>query len=160
MKYCNKTTLNHSLCAKYPSCLEELNEIFKAEGYKSTLFANEVALNIDKVERECSKKKKSPESTMDLTIGISREGKQPQMLLVELKFNSKNPHNISKRELDDKIRRSIDLLSDAATSVAEEKIILFNDNKVQVGRRVIYRLYGQLSRIKTSSGKEFKEKYF
>lgn len=161
MKYCKDTTTEHPLCKLYPICQELLNIIFHTEGCKETLFSFETGLNLDKVETERCKGKASREATMDLALGVSNEGKSKQMLLVEMKFNSKQPQNISKKEIDSKIKHAIDLLSQEVP-IAERKIVLFGDKQIQVAKHYISRLYAKSPKtaIAVMTAREFNETYF
>lgn len=161
MKYCKDTTEKHIICKNYPNKLETLQSIFRTEGYNATLFSDETGVNLDKIEIERCKGTTGRQATMDFAIGISHEGKKRQMLLVELKFNVKNPANVTKADIDNKIRHSIELLSHQPP-IANFQIIIFQDNQLSVARSYIARLYGKppKEKILVKSAKEFKNDYF
>lgn len=163
MKYCLNTTSTHPLANTYNQHLQSLTKIFQSEGYRGVnLFLHEKAINLDQVEKEKScKEKRSPNATMDFSIGLSKDDKNKKMLLVELKLNIKNPGNISKSELDNKMKNSVMLLSQDIP-ILQEKIILFQLALVQQARRIVARLYNNNPNlnIEIQSAEDFKGKYF
>ncbi|MCD8178243.1 MAG: hypothetical protein LUE98_12810 [Tannerellaceae bacterium] len=160
MKYCKRTTLTHPLSVQYPKEVELINQIFLTEGFKSYSFEEEVALNLDKIEIKKSKGL-SRKATVDLAIGISRVQRNAQILLVELKFEVKRPGNISKKEIEEKIKHSIELLTHVVP-VSEKKVLLFNDNIIQQARSAITRLYHNSPKmaIEVKTVEDFKQTYF
>lgn len=125
MKYCKETTLLHPLAARFPNCLQELLHCIRQEGGKGNLFCHqEICINLDEVERKtaCADRK----ATMDVTIGLSREGKNREMLLVEFRFRYKSPRNISEKNIRDKISHSKELLGG---TVSKDYIFIFSAHK-------------------------------
>jgi len=161
MKYCKDTTQEHAICLQYPDELEVLNHIFQAEGYSTPLFEDVIAINLDKIEVKRCAGTTGRKPTMDFAMGTSLCGKRKQILLVELKFRVKNPANITRTELDDKFRHSVELLS-YQPPIADCKIIIFNDKQLAVARSYMARLYAKSPKanIIVYSAKEFKENYF
>lgn len=102
MKYCKATTLQHPVAKKYPVCLQELLSCIKQEG------------------------RGDREATMDVTVGLSHEGKNREMLLVEFRFRYKSPRNISEANIRNKINHSRDLLGG---TVSKDYIFIFTSNK-------------------------------
>lgn len=125
MKYCKATTLQHPLAKRYPACLQELWSCIKQEGGKGTLFCHkEICINLDEVEKQTGRGDR--EATMDVTVGLSKEGKNREMLLVEFRFRYKSPRNISEANIRDKINHSRDLLEG---TVSRDYIFIFTSNK-------------------------------
>lgn len=138
MKYSKTLTEAHPLCCQYKECLQPLSHCMKTEGGKGLLFCNEeTCLNLDKLEKVLSKK--ILQATMDLTIGLSSNQKSIQMLLVELRFNYRNPKNIGKQEIIDKITHSKELL--VGNTIYPEYIFIFNDNVYNQARNHFFRLF-------------------
>ncbi len=161
MKYCELTTCNHPISNRFKKQIELLNTIFKAEGCTIKFFESEKAINLDEVEIELCRNNRGRQATMDLTIGISREGKNSQMLLVELKLKVENPTNISKSDLETKIRRSIEILGHEIP-IHDTKIIIFDDKQISVAKSWISRMFGKSPRpiISVKTTKELKAEYF
>lgn len=163
MKYCKHTTENHPLSRRHTSELELINEIFKREGLRKEFFVEEVALNLDKVEScRCIRDRRSPESTMDMAIGLNKNDRICKMLLVDAKFNVSNPINLEKKEIDKKIKYSIALLSQDMP-IHESRILLFKNDTIQKARSVISRLYRGKSlkcEVEAKTAEEFKAMYF
>lgn len=125
MKYCKATTLQHPVAKKYPVCLQELLSCIKQEGGKGTVFCHkEICINLDEVEKQ--KGRGDREATMDVTVGLSHEGKNREMLLVEFRFRYKSPRNISEANIRNKINHSRDLLGGTAS---KDYIFIFTSNK-------------------------------
>jgi len=113
-QYSPTKTLEHPIASKYPRCVENICDIVKEEGATSTNFSDEKAINIDKVERALiQQEQRDPLSTMDMSFAITN-GKSTNMVLVEMRLNYKNPENISKREIDAKIKHSKNILTHSA----------------------------------------------
>lgn len=136
MKYSKEVTETHRLGCLHKDCLQLISSCFKDEGGKGILFCqNETCINLDKIEKK--QHKSSPQATMDITIGIEDSSKK--MLLVELRFNYKNPKNIGKQEILNKIDHSKALLSGCA--VHPEYIFIFKENFKNQARSHFNRLF-------------------
>lgn len=161
MKYCETTTINHPVSNRYPAQIESINTIFSNEGFKQGIFGEERAMNLDKIEIELCKGKCSLQPTMDFAIGLSKEGKNCQILLVELKLNVNVPSNVTKKEIDDKIRHSVEVLSHTP-QIYTEKYILFRKEKIAVAKSYMSRLYGKPPKplLQVKSPEEFKSDFF
>lgn len=164
MKYCQHTTLNHPVSICHKAEIEKIEEILKCEGCTTNLFNNEQALNLDKVEIiQCRRANKQQSETMDMSIGISKNQRNCQMLLVEMKFKVKRASNISKTEIENKIKHSKDILSHHY-QVYEKKIILFDNNKIREAESVINRYFGRKPKDKQEviplSVSQFKNIFF
>jgi len=161
MKYCEATTINHPLSSKYPAQVEPINTIFTNEGFELEIFEKEKAINLDKIEIELCRGKCSLQPTMDFAIGLSKKGKNSQMLLVELKLNVNIPSNIARKEIDNKIKHSIEVLSHVP-QIHFEKYVLFRKNQIAVAKSYMARLYGKSPKfaIIVKSPEEFKYDFF
>ena len=125
MKYCKVTTLQHELAIKFPACLQELLTCIKQEGGKGGLFCHgEVCINLDEVEKQIGHANR--DATMDVTIGLSKQGKNREMLLVEFRFRYKSPRNISEKSIRDKIAHSKDLVGG---NISKDYVFIFTSNK-------------------------------
>lgn len=161
-KYCEETTLNHPICCRYTLALELVTDIFCAEGCKRELFDTECAINLDKVEEiKAKKESRSKNSTMDMSFGLSKTGKDCRMLLVELKLRVEESRNLRKSDIDAKIKYSRVLIG-GEIKIHTEKIVLFNDNCIREARRNIARIQGNKPNmeIQAKSVTEFKSQYF
>lgn len=159
MPYCEQTTLNHSLSKKYPAQLEPINDLFTSEGFRQRrLFDSEKAINLDKIEREQARGKHSPKPTMDFAVGISNEGKNAQIVLTELKLRVDNPHNITRKEIEDKIKHSTELLSHEP-QICQKKYLLFRQELLAVAKSRVARLYGNPPKpsVIVASPEQFRE---
>lgn len=161
MKYCLQTTTNHPISQTYPRHIELLNETLASEGCKTILFKDEKALNLDRVELSLSKERKSPEPTMDIAIGLSRDGKDSRILLTEMKFRVSMPFNIRKDDIDKKISHSVSILS-FQPPIYEQKVLLFDKRVIAQAKAHIARLYGKRpgNKIQVMTVEEFKKAYF
>lgn len=96
---------------------------------------------------------------MDLTIGLSSNQKSIQMLLVELRFNYRNPKNIGKQEIIDKITHSKELL--VGNTIYPEYIFIFNDNVYNQARNHFFRLFNaKKTNCHIMTEKEFYDLFF
>lgn len=161
MKYCEHTTCSHPICEQFKEQVQFIDTIFRTEGCNTKLFDKEKAINLDEVEIELCKNNRCTQATMDLAIGISREEKNSQMLLIELKFNVKNPANIKKGDLETKIKHSIEILS-REIPIHDIKIIVFDNKQISVARSWIARMFGKPANptILVKTAKELKDEYF
>jgi len=132
MHYCKITTENHPLSVNHKDCLEQINQIVEREGGRNNSFNTDlVALNLDLVERKNSPDQ--PRPTMDFTFGISKDLKNPNMVLTDLKLNHKTPKTIRRRDLVDKVDGSISLLNRDVT-IYSEYFFVFKDNLKEQAR--------------------------
>ena len=126
--YCSKTTREHPLSEQYKKCLDLLDDITKNESDKKikTPFLNEVALNLDAVEKATTRVKN--QATMDVAFGISKnEGKSGQIILCEYRLNYKSVNKISKSGLDAKIKGSSALLG-GEVPIYKPYLFVFSSN--------------------------------
>lgn len=159
MKYCKETTEQHPLSIKYPACLEQLKGCIVKEGGSGVLFSDDdICLNLDEVEKLVSKG--SREATMDVAIGLSEEKRNRQMLLVEFRFRYDKPSNIGKKEIEDKINHSKQLLLGGAT-INKDYVFVFSPKKVNEARSHFRRLFsGKKVSASVMEEKELHKTYF
>ncbi len=161
MKYCEQTTLNHPVGIRYSQIIESIQTLVNAEGCCKIIFAEEKVLNLDKLERHLCTGRRSPNPTMDMAMGLSREERNCKMLLVDFKFDVKQPTNLGKAEIEGKINNSRNILSQEPP-IFENKILIFNDNLKAQAERHIARLYNNkpTKDVIALSVEEFKQFYF
>lgn len=169
MKYCENTTYSHPISNRFKNQIELLNTIFKSEGCTTIFFSDEKAINLDEVEIELCTNNSGRQATMDLAVGISRVTreadktiiKNAQMLLVELKFNIKNPINIKKSDLEAKIKHSMEILGQEIP-IHNLKILIFDDKQISVAKAWIARIFGKSPKpiISVRTANELKVEYF
>nr|WP_320038504.1 hypothetical protein [uncultured Bacteroides sp.] len=160
MKYCKETTEQHPLSIKYPACLEQLKGCIKKEGGSGELFSDDdICLNLDEVEEKVSKGG-DREATMDVAIGLSEEKRNRQMLLVEFRFRYDKPSNIGKKEIEDKINHSKQLLLGGGT-INKDYVFVFSPKKVNEARSHFRRLFsGKKVSALVMEEKELHNTYF
>lgn len=161
MKYCEQTTLSHPISISYSQIVESIQALVNAEGCRKNIFAEEKALNLDKLERCLCTGRRSPNPTMDAAIGLSIEKKTCKMLLVDFKFDVKQPTNLGKAEIEGKINNSKTILSQDPP-IHRDKILIFNDALKAQAERHIARLYNNkpTKEVVTLTIEEFKQLYF
>jgi len=159
MKYCKETTEQHPLSEKYPACLEQLKGCIKKEGGSGDLFSDDdICLNLDEVEKVMSTGNR--EATMDVAIGLSEEKRNRQMLLVEFRFRYDKPSNIGKKEIEDKINHSKQLLL-GGVPINKDYVFVFSPKKVNEARSHFRRLFsGKKVSALVMEEKELHKTYF
>lgn len=108
--------------------LKMLDDITQKESDKKikTPFLNEVALNLDAVEKATTRVKNN--STMDVAFGISKnQGKSGQIILCEYRLNYKSVNKVSRSVLDAKIKGSSELLG-GEVPISKPYLFVFNSN--------------------------------
>ncbi len=136
MKYCHQSTISHPLAIAYPGFLENINLIFQVEGGNGVPFNHEVALNLDKIKDNSGNTDIKHMRSMDMVIGM-KENNNIFSLLVDFKLRCNNPVNISEGECRDKIKHSKRLLFGSGISVHNRYVFIFNDDLLNVSRRVL-----------------------
>ncbi len=160
MKYCKETTKQHPLSLKYPACLVQLKGCIKKEGGSGALFnEDDICLNLDEIEKVVSNGNR--EATMDVAIGLSEEERNRQMLLVEFRFRYDKPSNIGKKEIEDKIKHSKQLLL-GGVMINKNYVFVFSPKKVNEARSHFRRLFvgKKVSVLVIMEEKEFHDIYF
>jgi hypothetical protein len=156
--YCENTTTNHSLAKNNSNCLEEIFQITCNEGAKKNPFTTEIAINIDDVERYLSKKeKRNSKKTMDMSFGAIKS-KTKCFILAEYRLNYTNPNNLSKSELDDKIKNTLDLLGNEIN--ISTFLFIFSPNVKNHANYIIRRLYSNRPNYIALDISDFKSNYF
>lgn len=156
MNYSKETTFSHPLSKKYNQhALILLNELLKKEGAKKDFFNEEIVLNLDEVEKKLKTNCGDKCETMDFCMGLSSN----QMLLTELKLKVFKPQNLEKKKLENKIRYSKCLLGEEIP-VLKDKVFLFNDQVIEIARRILARLFNNNPNLKVYTVNEFKDIYF
>lgn len=156
MKYSKETTERHPLFIKYKDkAINLLNLILKAEGVKKEYFSHEECLNLDEIEVLLKTNIGSRSATMDFCMGLTSK----QLLLVEVKYKAQNPSNLRRKELEDKMKYSKQLLG-ISISIAKEKVFIFNDKVKGRAYNHLGRLFSNSPNIKVHTVEEFRDKYF
>jgi len=149
MKYCKITTQHHPIATQYPQCIEDLNTIFRNEGYvgEGVLFNNEeTGINLDSVEQQRTKKlpkqRGSIGKSVDFAFGINNTATEKKYtVLTELKLNHTDVRrNLKYEEIEGKIAASVNTLADDI-AVLPKYYFLFSDEVVEQARNKFSRLY-------------------
>lgn len=152
MTYSEQTTSNHPLAHRYQKLIDT---VLKNEGARNTPFTTEKCIDLDQLEIDLSRGQ-DRDKTMDFMIGLTSK----QMLLVEAKLNVKSPNNLGKKELEEKIRHTKEILIEREVSIAKEKVFLFDDHVIGKARYYISQLFQKNPNVKIYTVKEFKEIVF
>ncbi len=139
MEYSNDVTLSHPL-SKHA---RNLNELSRNDGGKGLFDNDAIAISLDDAEHS---RGVSPNMTMDIAIGTIRKGtadnpRNEKMTMCEFRFNFKSMKNISKTDLEEKIRHSRTLLQQDEYPINETCYFLFSDNLINQARNAFNRLY-------------------
>lgn len=158
MKYSQLDTQSHPLSKSYPHFLCSINSIILQEKGTIQPFQNEVALMFDKIKESSGDKDISGMKSMDMVL-ILKANINLLTLLVEFKLDCKNAVNLSESELRDKIKHSKKLLFGSGIPIHNRYIFVFNDNLLNLSRRIIS------SKLHNASGdvlsvNELKAKFF
>jgi len=157
--YNKNITINHNLAQQYKISIEKINDTIVSEGGRKTDFKNEVCINLDKIEKILAKKeRRNAFRTMDIAFGISK-GKAENMVLCEYKLKYKKPANLSKSEIDGKIKYSKNLLGNEPP-VLNRFIIIFKSEIKAQSYSILRRLYANKNLFQVLDINELKEKYF
>ncbi len=168
MQYNQQQTISNLLAEKHSGCVKEINAIILQEDDSlsevPSLFDDVLVIDLDCVEKQTAKKeRRNQQKTMDITFAINPLNKQQltEMLLVELRLNFKNPSNIKRQELTDKINHSKQLLNNCLLSICEDFIFIFSPNIKQQAIRHFYRYNPKFpNNYKVMTIEELKETYF
>lgn len=162
MVYSSEVTKEHPLAKDFAL---NLNELIKSEGGKGIFPNYAVSISLDNVEK--GKRKASPNSTMDIAIGVcSRESlpeiKNKKIVMCEFRFNYRNWKNISKSELENKVNYSRTLLQESFIGQIDNRcFFLFDKSIFEQVKNHLARLYN--NRIKERivlTEEQFKEMFF
>lgn len=160
MKYDRDITIHHPLSVVYPQHLENINQIIIDEGGTQQSFNGEIALNLDKVKKNCGQIEITRLKSMDMVVGLNdTQRTNPQTLLVDFKLNVNGIRNIKTGDYKDKIKDSKLLLFGSGISVYNKYVFIFNDQLIQQSRSIIIRgLQNPFAEVLTVA--EFRNEYF
>ncbi len=158
--YCLSTTIEHPVAKKHPKSVELFKDVIIREGgSKKNVFANEKCINLDSVETAMSQAdKRSENSTMDCAFGLT-DGKKKQIIMCEFRLNYKSVSNISKSEIDSKIKHSKLILGQEPSLLNQHLLIFKSELKNQAFSR-IRRLYSNKNIVSVLDISELKNQYF
>lgn len=157
--YCLQTTRNHQVARQHQNCIEKIDTLCKRDGARKTPFCDEVCINLDGVEKELAKEdKRNNRKTMDFSIGL-KQGKQIRLVLIELRLRYKNINNLSKSELDSKIKNSKAILGQSP-NLLNHYYFIFAPNLKNQAHRNLRRLYSNKSIVSGVDLSDLKEIYF
>lgn len=114
MKYSLEHTQNHCVIKKITNCLFDIESLIKkdSDDYSPSSFYNTQTLVIDGDELEkliAKEQNREKNKSMD-AIFVCVDNEKEQVQLVDFKFNCRNPNNLVRQELLDKVKGSIDVL--------------------------------------------------
>lgn len=145
--YCEETTRNHQITLNCSKCIQKIDAICKKDGAKNTCFKEEVCLNLDEYETFSSKRKGTErQKTMDFCIGVKSPNDKKNMVLVELRLKYKNINNLRKKELEEKINHSIDILGQTPIIMNHYYFVFSSDKKNEALSR-LRRIYSNKSNV-------------
>jgi len=130
MNYSEEHTLNCPLDARYKKLL---HTILTKEGARNTPFTTEKGIDLDQYEVDRNRGRGNQDNTMDFCIGLTTR----EILLIEAKLGVDKPRNIGRAHLENKIRHSAELLREHGSTVAKQKVLLFDKSVVNVAKRHI-----------------------
>lgn len=142
MEYNLDVTLEHPYSADFA---HSFNDLVREDGGSGIFPYETVAISLDEVEK--SFRKAHHAKTMDAALGVIKRGtvenpRNKRMLLCELRFNYKNPANISKGDIDGKVNYSKNLLTSFDMIGVEPKCyFLFNCQVVEQAKSFFSRIY-------------------
>ncbi len=163
IKYLNNTAINDYVLGNniMYSCLEPIKNILKNEHCSKkeySLFKNELALNLDKVEEVIKKGTSQRKPTVDFVVGLGNS----QLLLTEAKILSNNMENIA-NDINKKIKHSKELLTNNPkfTSIYNKIVILLSPkNFEQKKNKLMSLLKNDISSFYPSTSTDFYSKFF
>lgn len=145
--YNNDFLKRHSL---YRHCASTLNAVSERDYPKKNYFDTRIeCLDMDTYEKKCGG---NADCTVDAVIGISncvnKVTSSHRLLLVELRMLYVNANNLSKTELEQKIKHTKDLLGSELT-IDKNSIFIFTNNVAPQARSVMSRLMQGSKQLKT-----------
>ena len=145
MKYDKLTTKNHNVSKQYLCCLEDFNKIVHREDNElknkqiSQLVSDVEVLDLDcEEEKRCIPNNIQRNKTMDIAFAIS-DSHNIEILLVEFRFNFKNPNNMKKEDLEGKVSGSKSILENSV-KINDKYIFIFKSNLMQQAKNRIHRI--------------------
>lgn len=150
MKYCKRTTLSHPIHIAHPDCRCSIRDIIIAEGGCELicLFSDEDVINIDRVEKKLAQHEhRQQRPTMDIAFGISTNGRNCKIVLVDFKYKLKSFNRISKLDLVAKVQGTIDILGNVPC-IFTPYLFVVQSNLLQEGRSYLsHRLFRNSPRL-------------
>ena len=108
--YASEKTRQHPVSLKFHDCVERIDDIIIREGGDKDTFTEEVAINLDKVEKNLARRqKRNLQKSVDMAFCIIY-GKETNVVLTEIRLNVKKKFEISRSELEAKVRHSEEIL--------------------------------------------------
>jgi hypothetical protein len=161
LKYCEKTTSEHSISQQNPDCQCDIKLLIKNEGGSGKVFNCDKVLNLDKVEESLAKKhKRSRRSSMDVFMGVSENEQNRKAALIEFKFNVKHPKNLYKTEVEDKVNDSKGIIG-TEIPIYNKYCFVFKTDVIQQAKSQFFRLFPKLnSPYQAITEKELHELYW
>lgn len=145
MKYDKLTTKNHNVSKQYLCCLEDFNKIVHREDDElknkqiPQLVSDVEVLNLDCAEgKRCAPNNIQRNKTMDIAFAVS-DSLNIEILLVEFRFNYKNPNNLQKVDLEGKVSGSKSFLGNSV-KINDNYIFIFKPSLIQQARNRMQRM--------------------
>ncbi len=127
--YCAIITDNSNVKRLYPESYQTIANIIKEEKCKGkTLFKNENAIYLEKVEDMLAKGKRNKIPIVDFTFGISHKNIQ-KYRLIEAKFEVYDLKNIDTKNIREKVSHSKDVMRIDNIQIEDGAVILINKGK-------------------------------
>lgn len=161
-KYCAVTTSEHPVSQRNQAYRCSIKKIIKKEGGKGHLFKDDIVLDLDKIEKNLAKRgKRDKNMTMDVYFGISNNNRNKKIVLIDFKFNVKNPGNLGREELEGKVKSSKAIIG-SEMSICNEYFFIFNSNVIQQSIHRFNRIFSGKPNnpYKAVTEKELHDKYW
>lgn len=147
-RYCLDTTRNHPINKRFPQCVELLNDLLYKEGYEDQdMFdGSTVVINLDTVEAllAIEEDNRNRERSMDFFMGlVNTANNNSFIVLVELKLNVKNPNNLQRENLQEKVNHSISITS-SDIPLYHNFIFIFQQKIKEQARSRLFRMNPQV----------------
>jgi hypothetical protein len=156
----NKYSYNQHLTENHHKAnlnfISKLDFLCRRDGAKRTPFSNETCIDIDAIE---TARKTDKQKTVDLGFIINNDNTS-KLVLCELRLKYKNPSNLSKSEIEGKIRNSINLMGQDP-SIYNDKYLVFDTKIINQAKSILRRLFNNKKiAIKAVQLDELKEDFF
>lgn len=126
----------------FKDSFNEIHLLLLREGARDcSQFNKELALDLDDVEKKQGLEQM--DRTVDFVVGCVKN----TLLMVEAKFRVKDARNLSKTELEKKIRHSRNLLSCEHYTVYGSTILLFNSDRFEQNKNTVFRLFSNTNKM-------------
>lgn len=125
----------------------------------SNSFSDEECLNMDSIEKKIAQKeKRNARKTMDISFGVV-DGKNKRFVLCEYRLNYKNLKNLDKKELNDKLSNTKNLLG-FEPPIHNHYYFVFTHKIKQQAINVLRRLYQNKSNMVALDLADLKDIFF